>query len=73
MSTAAIHLLREFEKLPPDDQREFSHLVIRHAARLDRNARAEADDFTALANQSLSRAYGDAEAEYTSADLKLRP
>ncbi len=72
MSTAALHLLREFEKLPPDDQREFSVLVTRRAARLEHAQRAEADDFTVLATQSLSRAYGDAEPEYTPADLKTR-
>ena len=35
MSTATAHLLEEFERLSPDDQREFSSLIVHRAAQLD--------------------------------------
>ena len=35
MSTAATHLLREFEKLSADEQREIAGFVARRAAQLD--------------------------------------
>ena len=35
MSTAAAQLLEAFDQLPPDDQREFSALIVQRAAQLD--------------------------------------
>ncbi len=35
MSTAAAQLLEAFDQLPPDDQREFSALIVHRAAQLD--------------------------------------
>ena len=35
MSTAAAQLLETFDRLPPDDQREFSALIVQRAAQLD--------------------------------------
>ncbi len=38
MSTATAHLLQEFENLPPEDQREFSSIVLKKTARFDYEA-----------------------------------
>ena len=35
MSTATAHLLKAFEQLSPDEQREFSSAIIHRAAQLD--------------------------------------
>ena len=35
MSTATAHLLKGFEQLSPDEQREFSAIIIRRAAQLE--------------------------------------
>ncbi|HEV7403457.1 MAG TPA: hypothetical protein VGO11_11035 [Chthoniobacteraceae bacterium] len=35
MSTATAQLLEEFDRLPPDDQREFSAVIVQRAAQLD--------------------------------------
>ena len=35
MSTAAAHLLQEFERLSPEEQREFSTAIVHRAAQLD--------------------------------------
>lgn len=35
VSTATAHLLSEFDRLSPDEQREFSTIVLRRTARLD--------------------------------------
>lgn len=35
MSTAAAHLLKEFEQLSPDEQREFSAAIVHRAVQLD--------------------------------------
>jgi hypothetical protein len=34
MSTATAHLLAEFERLSPDEQREFNAIMVRRAAQL---------------------------------------
>ncbi len=38
MSTATAHLLEEFENLPPEDQREFSSIVLKKTALFDYDA-----------------------------------
>ena len=35
MSTTTAHLLEEFERLSPDEQREFSAVIVRRAAQFD--------------------------------------
>ncbi len=35
MSTTTAHLLEEFERLSPDEQREFSTMIVHRAAQLD--------------------------------------
>ena len=35
MSAATARLLQEFESLPPEDQREFSAVIVHRAAQLD--------------------------------------
>jgi hypothetical protein len=35
MSTATANLLHEFDRLSPDDQREFSAVIVHRAAQLD--------------------------------------
>ena len=35
MSTATTHLLEEFDRLPPEDQREFSAVIVQRTAYLD--------------------------------------
>ena len=35
MSADTAHLLEEFERLPPEDQREFSAVIVHRAAQLD--------------------------------------
>jgi hypothetical protein len=35
MSTATALLLKEFERLPPDEQREFTAVIIHRVAQLD--------------------------------------
>ncbi|MDQ2868608.1 MAG: hypothetical protein M3R59_09410 [Verrucomicrobiota bacterium] len=35
MGTGTAHLLSEFDRLPPEEQREFSAIIIRRAALLD--------------------------------------
>ncbi len=35
MSTATAHLLEAFDQLPPEEQREFSAVIVRRAAQLD--------------------------------------
>lgn len=35
MGTGTAHLLSEFDRLPPDEQREFSAIIIRRTAQVD--------------------------------------
>ncbi len=35
MSAATAHLLEEFDRLPPSEQREFSAVIVHRAAQLD--------------------------------------
>jgi hypothetical protein len=35
MGTGTAHLLSEFDRLPPDEQREFSAIIIRRTAQID--------------------------------------
>ena len=35
MSSATAHLLSEFERLSPDEQREFSAIIVRRSAQID--------------------------------------
>lgn len=35
MSTATAHLLEEFDRLPPEEQREFSAVIVHRAAQFD--------------------------------------
>ena len=35
MSTATAHLLAAFDQLPPEEQREFSAVIVHRAAQLD--------------------------------------
>ena len=35
MSTSTAHLIEEFDRLSPDEQREFSAIIVRRSAHLD--------------------------------------
>lgn len=35
MSTATAHLLEEFDRLPPEEQREFSAVIVHRATQFD--------------------------------------
>ncbi len=50
MSTETAHLLQEFEKLPVDQQREFSNVILRRTAHFDYDAPSD-EELTAAARE----------------------
>ena len=50
MSTAATHLLREFDKLPLDAQKELSDAILRRTAHFDYDPPSD-DELTAAARE----------------------
>jgi hypothetical protein len=50
MSTAAAHLLKEFDKLPPDAQKELSNAILHRTAHFDYDIPSD-DELTAAARE----------------------
>jgi hypothetical protein len=51
MSTATAQLLAEFERLSPDEQREFSTIIVRRTALLDDYGDVTDEELTASAGR----------------------